>query len=221
MINTRKKAFTLVELVVVVVILGILATIAIVGYKVVIDRSNQGSANAAAQSFDRQVRSMTRFGNSASNNPNDIDPRKPTTMLEMLLKGDIRDATTAGTALQNSQLRVLMWQGVGASTVKWTRLSCPSGACTNIDVTGGTQTSTTGAIGKLYDPAVAANICMQFHKGSQDVWMTVSTTPATASVIASTIGTGCPTATFAGMTAATSTTYADLAGATALTDPTW
>jgi len=45
-----RKAFTLVELIVVIVVLGILATIAIVGYRAVIDQTSQRSIEEAARS---------------------------------------------------------------------------------------------------------------------------------------------------------------------------
>ena len=219
--NKSRRGFTLIELIIVIVVLGILATIAIVGYKAVIDRTNQSAAQTAAQAFDREIRSVASFGDTANNNPNDTDPRRPLNILEMAKKGDIPDATTAGTALTNNQLRVLMWQG-SAATVKWTRISCPSGVCTNVDTTSTTHAATAAATGKLLNPATLGNICMQFHKAGQDVWVRISTVANTPSTISTTMATACPTGTFASITAATgSATYADLGGVAALTDATW
>ena len=217
----RKRAFTLIELIIVIVVLGILATIAIVGYKAVIDRTNQSAAQTAAQAFDREIRSVASFGDTANNNPNDTDPRRPLNILEMAKKGDIPDATTAGTALTNNQLRVLMWQG-SAATVKWTRISCPSGVCTNVDTTSTTHAATAAATGKLLNPATLGNICMQFHKAGQDVWLRISTVANTPSTISTTMLTACPSGTFTSIAAATgASTYADLGGVAALADATW
>ena len=217
----RKRAFTLIELIIVIVVLGILATIAIVGYKAVIDRTNQSAAQTAAQAFDREIRSVASFGDRVNNNPNDTDPRRPLNILEMAYKGDIPDATTAGTALTNNQLRVLMWQG-SAATVKWTRISCPAGACTGVDFTTTTHAATAAATGKLYNPATLTDICMQFHKAGQDVWVKISNIANTRSVISTTMLTACPSGTFASITAATgASTYADLGGVAALADATW
>ena len=221
--KTSRRGFTLIELIIVIVVLGILATIAIVGYKAVIDRTNQSAAQTAAQAFDREVRSVASFGDTANNNPNDTDPRRPLNILEMAYKGDIPDATTAGTALTNNQLRVLMWQGFGAATAKWTRISCPAGACSGVDYTAGTMVSAVGANSKLYNPATLTNVCMQFHKAGQDVWMKISTVSNSPSTISTTMATACPSATFTAIAAATGTTYADLAGTSGavLTDLTW
>jgi prepilin-type N-terminal cleavage/methylation domain-containing protein len=56
-----KKAFTLIELIIVIVILGILAGIAIVGYQAVIDRANESKVEQAAQSYDRSIRALAAF----------------------------------------------------------------------------------------------------------------------------------------------------------------
>jgi prepilin-type N-terminal cleavage/methylation domain-containing protein len=57
----RRHAFTLIELVVVVVIIGILAAIAVVGFGSLIDKTRQERVNAAARSFDREYRALLAY----------------------------------------------------------------------------------------------------------------------------------------------------------------
>jgi type IV pilus assembly protein PilA len=56
-----RKAFTLIELIVVIVILGILAAIAVVGFGSVIDKAREDRVVKAAQSFDRAHRALLAF----------------------------------------------------------------------------------------------------------------------------------------------------------------
>jgi prepilin-type N-terminal cleavage/methylation domain-containing protein len=60
-ITRGRKAFTLIELIVVIVILGILAAIAVVGFGSVIDKARQDRVVKAAQSFDREFRTLLAF----------------------------------------------------------------------------------------------------------------------------------------------------------------
>jgi prepilin-type N-terminal cleavage/methylation domain-containing protein len=60
-ITRGRKAFTLIELIVVIVILGILAAIAVVGFGSVIDKARQDRVVKAAQSFDRAHRALLAF----------------------------------------------------------------------------------------------------------------------------------------------------------------
>ena len=174
-----------------------------------------------ANSFDRQLRSQAAFGTAA--NPNDTDPRRMGIFLDMAGFGDLPDASTTGTALANDQLRVLMWQGAGKASVKWTRISCPAGVCANVDSAGGTMVSAVGENSKLYNPEARASICLQFHRAGQSAWMNVSTSANTQGVISDVLETACPASVFPGITAATGTTYADLSATPgeALVDPTW
>lgn len=56
-----RRAFTLIELIIVIVILGILAAIAIVGYQAVINRANESKVEQAALSYDRSLRALAAF----------------------------------------------------------------------------------------------------------------------------------------------------------------
>ena len=246
--NRSKRAFTLIELIIVIVVLGILATIAIVGYKAVIDRTNQSSAISAAQSFDRQLRSMAGYGDSVNNNPNDNDPRKPELLLEMVYKGDIPDEFVATTALKNNSLRVLVWQPGGLNAAKFTRLFCSTGQtaapCSGMDYSASSLSLNSGTAGSITlvaghllnptrsNPAGSANpnpICIQFHKAGQDAYLGVSSSANTAGIVSSAVDTACPSATYGGAAAAVPSVstgaYTDIsataAAGTANTDATW
>ena len=67
-----QKAFTLVELIIVIVLVGILAAISIVGYQSVVDRAEEASAKTSLQSADRELRAMMAF-----NTVGGVDPGFP------------------------------------------------------------------------------------------------------------------------------------------------
>ena len=140
------KAFTLIELIVVIVVLGILATIAIVGYRAVIDQTNQRSVEEAARSFDRQINTMASFGQ--EDDLSNVDPRNTQLILDMLRGNvdpslqieDIPDSEVMTANLKASTLRVLIWNaGAGAGLGSWTRLcngSPGSGTACNAEAAG-------------------------------------------------------------------------------------
>ena len=229
--NRSRRAFTLIELIIVIVVLGILATIAIVGYKAVIDRTNQSSAVTTAQAFSRELNTLASNGDSINNNPNDTDPRKPYLFLEMVVKGDVPDQYTVTTGLTNNQVRVLYFNQAGAGATKWTRLFC---AGTTSAAVGNTPCPTvsssltsaslisssaspyagTWAAGHLQNPTRAtgpantpnpAPICLQFHKGGQDAYLNVSQFANTPGVVSTDISVACPSATYGGSVASTPT----------------
>jgi hypothetical protein len=144
-------------------------------------------------------------------------------ILDIAMHGDLVDAATAGPALAASQLRILMWQGAGQASVKWTRISCPAGVCSSINSADGTLVSAVGENSKLYNPEPLTNICLQFHRSGQSAWMNISSAANTPSVISDVLETACPASMFPGITAATGSTYADLSATpgAALVDPTW
>ena len=67
-----RKAFTLLELIVVIVILGILAALAIPTFNAVIDRAKDSNVKSAAASFDRNVRALAVFDQAAPNRGADV-----------------------------------------------------------------------------------------------------------------------------------------------------
>lgn len=60
-----RKAFTMIELIIVIVILGILAGIAIVGYGAVTGKANESAIEQAAGSLDREIRALAAFDSDA------------------------------------------------------------------------------------------------------------------------------------------------------------
>ena len=60
--NLLSRAFTLVEVVVTLVIIGVLAGIGITAYQAVIDRTSAATVEAAATSLDHEIRSAMAFG---------------------------------------------------------------------------------------------------------------------------------------------------------------
>lgn len=65
-VSKIKKGFTLLELVVVIVVIGILASIAIPTYGQVIERANEKSAQTTAQSFVAEAKIIAAFDNMGS-----------------------------------------------------------------------------------------------------------------------------------------------------------
>lgn len=59
--KSNKKAFTLIELIIVVVILGILASIAVVGYNAIINQSKDQAVTSAADSVVSGLQGLAAF----------------------------------------------------------------------------------------------------------------------------------------------------------------
>ena len=67
-----RQAFTILELIVVIVILGILALLAIPTFNAVIGRAKDSNVHSAAASFDRNVRALAAFDQAAPNRGADV-----------------------------------------------------------------------------------------------------------------------------------------------------
>jgi len=179
----------------------------------------------SALSFDRMIRSMAAFG--SDGNPNDTDSRRSQLLIDMISTNgagsiqDIPDSSTAASVLEKSQLRVLVWQGSGAASVKWTRLFCEPSACQNL--VSEQLLSSVGENGRLFNPAARQEMCIQFHKLGKDAWLSLSTRANQQGIVSKVLQEACPSASFPGIVAATGTTYADLAVSStgAATDSSW
>ena len=189
------------------------------------DAAASDMAQNSALSFDRQIRSMAAFG--IDGNPNDTDPRRSQLLIDMISTNgagsiqDIPDSSTASSVLEKSQLRVLVWQGAGAASVKWTRLFCEPSACQNL--VSEQLLSSVGENGKLFNPSPRQEVCIQFHKFGKDTWLSLSTRANQQGIVSNVLQEACPSSSFPGIVAATGTTYADLAVSStgAATDSSW
>jgi prepilin-type N-terminal cleavage/methylation domain-containing protein len=195
----KRKAFTLIELIIVIVVLGILATIAIVGYRAVIDRANQSSAENAAKSFDRQIRAQAAFG--MGDNPNMTDPNRGQLLIDMLrtqgaantdpetVVKDIPDADVATASLTTNSLRALVWNGTG-----WTRL-CTTPLC--YPVSGAAIGTSAGQVpaGMTSATTTPVRLCFAFRKGGQTVYLGLSDRANTPGTVSSTLATACASST--------------------------
>lgn len=63
--RSARRGFTLLELIVVLVVLGILAALAIVTFSSTVGRSKTATATASAQSFDRELRAVAALNQSS------------------------------------------------------------------------------------------------------------------------------------------------------------
>jgi hypothetical protein len=178
--------------------------------------------------------------------------------LELVAKGDVPDQYTVTTGLTNNQVRVLYYNPAGATGVaKWTRLFCQGTTasaggntpCPTVSAARGSLSlisdstavwAGTWAAGHLQNPIRStgpantpnpAAICLQFHKGGQDAFLSVSAYANTKGTVSTDISVACPAATYGASASSTPTAvssgtgYTDLsvtatAGVTAA-DPTW
>jgi prepilin-type N-terminal cleavage/methylation domain-containing protein len=59
--KAARRAFTLIELIITIVIIGILAAIALVGYQAVVDNAEERVGETTLQSVDREYRALDAF----------------------------------------------------------------------------------------------------------------------------------------------------------------
>jgi prepilin-type N-terminal cleavage/methylation domain-containing protein len=218
----KRKAFTLIELIIVIVVLGILATIAIVGYRAVIDRANQASAENAAKSFDRQIRAQAAFG--MDGNPNMTDPRRGQLMIDMLQSSsstgtivkDIPDADVATASLNTNSVRVLVWNSA------WIRLCSTTASCLPVGSLGPPVAGPHAIpVGSTSTTPTTTPFCLAFRKGGQTVYLGLSDRANVPGVVSVAIATACPESTPADLP--TGTNYMTIGGQlfSPVTDSSW
>jgi prepilin-type N-terminal cleavage/methylation domain-containing protein len=181
-----QKAFTLVELIVVIVVLGILATIAILGYRAVVNQTNQRTIEEAARSLDRQITTMASFGHSTD--LTSVNPRNSNLLLD-LLRGsfdtsikveDIPNSDIMAADLKSSNLRVLIWNHDStalSSPASWTRLCSdgPSVAC--VATSSNLQGTDLGDLPAYDDTALVLDptqLCFAIHKNDTTTYLGLS-----------------------------------------------
>jgi type II secretory pathway pseudopilin PulG len=190
-------------LIVVIVVLGILATIAIVGYRAVIDNTSQRSIEEAARSLDRQLSTMASFGRSTD--LTNVNPRNSDLLLD-LLRGsfdpsikveDIPDSDVMSADLKASSFRVLVWNhdSTALSTpAAWTRL-CSDGPAVACDANAGNlQGSSLGDIPEYDDPAIVpgpVQLCFAIRKGGATAYLGLPDSAIKKGVVDSDLATAC------------------------------
>ena len=197
-----RKAFTLIELIVVIVVLGILATIAIVGYRAVIDQTNQRSVEEAARSFDRQLTTMASFGQ--DDDLSNVNPRNSNLLLDMLRGNvdptldieDIPDGDVLTGALKASTLRVLVWNhdNASAGVDNWTRLCFGASSSADCDANeSGLQGTANGDLPQYDDPAyfTPEQLCFAFRKNNATAYLGISDRANKKGVVSSDLAVAC------------------------------
>ena len=197
-----RKAFTLIELIVVIVVLGILATIAIVGYRAVIDQTNQRSVEEAARSFDRQLTTMASFGQ--DDDLSNVNPRNSNLLLDMLRGNvdptldieDIPDGDVLTGALKASTLRVLVWNhdNASAGVDNWTRLCFGATSSADCDANEATlQGTANGDLPQYDDPAyfTPEQLCFAFRKNNATAYLGISDRANKKGVVSSDLAVAC------------------------------
>jgi prepilin-type N-terminal cleavage/methylation domain-containing protein len=226
-----RKAFTLIELIVVIVVLGILATIAIVGYRAVIDQTNQRSVEEAARSFDRQLTTMASFGQ--DDDLSNVNPRNSNLLLDMLRGNvdpsldieDIPDGDVLTADLKASTLRVLVWNhdNATAGVDNWTRLCFGDTASADCDANEATlQGTANGDLPSYDDPAnvTPEQLCFVFRKNNATAYLGISDRANKQGIVDQDMADACAQAT-ALAPVAPSKDYYNIGGGSAANDASW
>ena len=226
-----RKAFTLIELIVVIVVLGILATIAIVGYRAVIDQTNQRSVEEAARSFDRQLTTMASFGQ--DDDLSNVNPRNSNLLLDMLRGNvdpslnieDIPDGDVLTADLKASTLRVLVWNhdNASAGVDNWTRLCFGASSSADCDANeSGLLGSGNGDLPQYDDPAyfTPEQLCFAFRKNNATAYLGISDRANKKGIVDQDMADACADATALAPVTPTKD-YFNIGGAAAANDASW
>jgi len=226
-----RKAFTLIELIVVIVVLGILATIAIVGYRAVIDQTNQRSVEEAARSFDRQLTTMASFGQ--EDDLSNVNPRNSNLLLDMLRGNvdpsldieDIPDGDVLTADLKASTLRVLVWNhdNATAGVDNWTRLCFGDTGSADCDANEATlQGTANGDLPSYDDPAnvTPEQLYFVFRKNNATAYLGISDRANKKGIVDQDMADACAQAT-ALAPVAPSKDYYNIGGGSAANDASW
>ena len=213
-----------------VVVLGILATIAIVGYRAVTDQTNQRSVEEAARSFDRQINTMASFGQ--DDDLSNVNPRNSNLLLDMLRGNvdpslnieDIPDGDVLTGALKASTLRVLVWNhdNASAGVDNWTRLCFGASSSADCDANeSGLLGSGNGDLPQYDDPAyfTPEQLCFAFRKNNATAYLGISDRANKKGVVSSDLAVACADA-IALAPVTPSEDYYNLGGGTA-NDTSW
>ena len=100
LLSSFRRAFSLTELIIVLVILGLLAAISIVGYAAVVDRSEDVAAEATAASVEREMRALMAFDAGSDLNGTEESLNNAFQAVKADLPADVQLSTIGGT-LQN------------------------------------------------------------------------------------------------------------------------
>jgi prepilin-type N-terminal cleavage/methylation domain-containing protein len=163
--TSSRKGFTLIELIIVIVVLGILAGIAIAGYTAVIRRSNISSVEQSATSFNREILNLAAQKAAQSGTQSGLATDKTTRDGNLLW-----EALQAGDGPKGVVMMGLIFNGVSQQVepaVIWDGSAVPTGLISP----AGNSTAT-----RIY----SEQYYLQFVKNGASICMRLSNTGAQA-----------------------------------------
>jgi prepilin-type N-terminal cleavage/methylation domain-containing protein len=113
-----RRAFTLVEVVVAIVVVGILTGIAVVAQQAVVRRSNESSAKTASETLARQVESLAKAKASRAGAESDFTIQDESVFWEIMNAGDLPKGYTVAIEGKTTPVLLQRADGVAVSTTK-------------------------------------------------------------------------------------------------------